>query len=289
MRENKKIGAVLVVGGGIGGVQASLDLAESGYKVYLLDKRPAIGGTMAQLDKTFPTNDCSMCILAPKLVDAGRHQNIELITLSQVEAIQGRPGNFKVRIRKRPRYVDETKCTGCGTCWNNCPVTSKPRIPEEKPKVKLDEDTLQKVNSIINKYKEEKSVLIPVLQEVTREYRYLPKEILMYVSEELDIPLSQIYNVATFYAAFSLVPRGKHLINVCLGTTCHVKGGGRILERLERELKISSGGTTKDKLFSLEVVRCLGCCSIAPVIRIDEVTYGRLKQDDIPKILKSYV
>ena len=115
-KKNNKVGAVLVLGGGIGGVQASLDLAESGYKVYLLDKGAAIGGTMAQLDKTFPTNDCSMCILAPKLVDAGRHQNIEIITLADVEGIKGEPGNFKVSIKKRPRYVDESKCTGCGIC-----------------------------------------------------------------------------------------------------------------------------------------------------------------------------
>ncbi len=286
--DSNKIGAVLVVGAGIGGIQASLDLADSGYKVYLMDKKPAIGGTMAQLDKTFPTNDCSMCILAPKLVDAGRHENIEVVTLSDVETISGSPGNFKVHIRRRPRYVDETKCTGCGTCWANCPVTSQPRIPESAYKVNLVDEDIQKVSNIINKYKDEKSVLIPVLQEITREYRYLPKDILVYVSQQLEIPLSQIHSVATFYAAFSLEPRGKHMISVCLGTACYVKGAGKILERLERELKISSGQTTEDKLFSLEAVRCLGCCSIAPVLRIGEVTYGRLKQDDIPKILKSY-
>jgi NADH:ubiquinone oxidoreductase subunit E len=286
MNENKKIGAVLVVGGGIGGVQASLDLAESGYKVYLLDKRPAIGGTMAQLDKTFPTNDCSMCILAPKLVDAGRHPNIKLVTMSEVEKLEGEPGNFKVQVKRHARFVDESKCTGCGSCWSNCPVTTRPQIPENGYKTKLAEEDLQKVSSIINKYKKEKSVLIPVLQEINREYRYLPKDILVYVSDELDIPLSQIHSVATFYAAFSLKPRGKHMINVCLGTACHVKGGGRVLERLQRELKISSGETTKDKRFSLEAVRCLGCCSISPVMRIGNVTYGRLKQDDIPRILE---
>ena len=288
MKKDNKVGAVLVVGAGIGGVQASLDLADSGYKVYLMDKRAAIGGTMAQLDKTFPTNDCSMCILAPKLVDAGRHENIEVITLSDVEALDGEPGNFKVRIKKRPRYIDESKCTGCGTCWSTCPVTSKPQIPEDGYKVTLAEDDVRKVSDIIDKYRQEKSVLIPVLQEITREYGYLPKDILVYVSVELDIPLSQIYNVATFYAAFSLKPRGKYMVSVCLGTACHVKGGGRIMERLERELKISPDETTKDKLFSLEAVRCLGCCSIAPVIRIGSTTYGRLKQDDIPRILESY-
>ena len=288
MKKNNKVGAVLVVGAGIGGVQTSLDLADSGYKVYLMDKRAAIGGTMAQLDKTFPTNDCSMCILAPKLVDAGRHENIEVVTLSDVEAIDGEPGNFKVRIKRRPRYVDETKCTGCGTCWSNCPVTSKPQIPEDGYKVALAEDDVRKVSDIIDKYRQEKSVLIPVLQEITREYGYLPKDILVYVSLELDIPLSQIHSVATFYTAFSLEPRGKYMVSVCLGTACHVQGGGRILERLERELNISSGETTKDKLFSLEAVRCLGCCGLAPVFTVNEDLYGKVTQSKVTKIIERY-
>ncbi len=116
------IGSVMVVGGGIGGIQASMDLAESGFKVYLLEKNMSIGGTMSQLDKTFPTNDCSMCILSPKLVDAGRHRNIELLTNSQVEKVEGGPGHFRVTVRKRARYVDLDKCKACGDCTEACPV-----------------------------------------------------------------------------------------------------------------------------------------------------------------------
>jgi len=116
------IGSVLVVGAGIGGMQASLDLAESGIKVYLLDKAPAIGGVMAQLDKTFPTNDCAMCIMSPKLVDVGRHLNIELLTGAELEGIQGEPGRFTVNVKQHPRYVDLEKCTGCGDCATACPV-----------------------------------------------------------------------------------------------------------------------------------------------------------------------
>jgi heterodisulfide reductase subunit A len=118
----EKVGAVLVIGGGIGGIQASLDLAEMGYFVHLIDYSPAIGGVMAQLDKTFPTNDCSMCILSPKLVECGRHLNIDLITNAEVKGIEGEAGNFLVIITKKPRYIDIEKCTGCGVCAQHCPV-----------------------------------------------------------------------------------------------------------------------------------------------------------------------
>ncbi len=117
------VGAALVVGGGVGGMQAALDLARGGIKVYLAERGPAIGGVMAQLDKTFPTNDCAMCTLAPRLVEIGRHKDIELLTLSEVERVDGQPGNFTVSIKKQPRFVDATKCTGCGACTAECPVT----------------------------------------------------------------------------------------------------------------------------------------------------------------------
>jgi len=113
--------AVLVVGGGISGIQASLDLASRGFKVYMVEKSPSIGGRMAQLDKTFPTMDCSMCILAPKMIDCSHHPNVQLLTYSEVKSVKGSAGNFKVKILRKPRYVDETKCTGCGTCADNCP------------------------------------------------------------------------------------------------------------------------------------------------------------------------
>ena len=106
----------MVVGGGVAGIQASLDLAEAGYYVYLVESSPAIGGVMAQLDKTFPTNDCSMCILSPKLVECGRHLNIKLLTLSEVADVSGTQGNFQVRVIQHPRYVDVNKCIACGLC-----------------------------------------------------------------------------------------------------------------------------------------------------------------------------
>ncbi|MDY6964621.1 MAG: NAD(P)-binding protein [Halobacteriota archaeon] len=113
-------GAALVIGGGIAGIQASLDLVDQGFKVYLVEKTPSIGGRMGQLDKTFPTLDCSMCILSPKMVEVGRHPNIELLTLSEVVGLEGEAGNFKVKVHKNPRYIDEIKCTGCGLCAEAC-------------------------------------------------------------------------------------------------------------------------------------------------------------------------
>lgn len=287
--QKRKIGSVLVIGGGIGGVQAALDLAESGYKVYLLDQRPAIGGTMAQLDKTFPTNDCSMCILAPKLVDAGRHQNIEIITMADVHKIEGEPGVFKVRVKKNPRFVDESKCTGCGSCWNNCPVRNIAQ-PEEEEIIKpeLEKKDLEKITKLIGSNKNGRGTLVPLLQDINTEYGYLSENILKYVSADLHIPLSQIYNIATFYKAFSLTPRGRYVISVCLGTACHVRGGQKILERLERDLGIKVGQTTPDLNFTLEAVRCLGCCGLAPVVTIGGDLYGKMNQVKIPKILKKY-
>ncbi len=120
----EKIGAVLTIGGGIAGIQSALDLAESGFKVYLIEKTTGIGGVMAQLDKTFPTNDCSMCILSPKLVEAGRHQNIELLINAKILKVEGRAGNFKVKILKKALFINSEKCTGCGVCAEKCPVNS---------------------------------------------------------------------------------------------------------------------------------------------------------------------
>ncbi len=121
-------GSVLVIGGGIAGIQTSLDLTELGFKVYLVEKTPSIGGRMAQLDKTFPTNDCSLCILAPKMVEVFRNPNIELMTYHEVQKVSGKPGNFVVTVLKKPRYIDETKCKGCGDCAVKCPKIESPNI-----------------------------------------------------------------------------------------------------------------------------------------------------------------
>lgn len=114
--------AALIIGAGIAGIQAALDIAEAGFKVYLVEREPAVGGRMSQLDKTFPTLDCSSCILTPRMVEVSRHPNIELLTFSEVETVQQQDGRFHVRVRKKARSVDMSKCTGCGVCTEACIV-----------------------------------------------------------------------------------------------------------------------------------------------------------------------
>ena len=278
----------LVIGGGIAGIQAALDIADTGFKTYLVERTPSIGGRMSQLDKTFPTLDCSACILTPKMVDVGRHPNIELLTYSEIEKVDGYVGNFKVSIRKKARSVDEDKCTGCGECVSHCLVRNRPQLePVPGDNYGLTDADLQKLDDIFKLYAEEKGVLIPILQDINSSYGYLPGNILRYVSKHLEIPLSQIYNVATFYTAFSLKPRGKHTIKVCQGTACHVLGSRRVLSEIERQLSVIPGGTTDDQQFTLETVNCLGCCAMGPVVMVDE-EYHMTQADKVEPLLKKY-
>jgi NADH:ubiquinone oxidoreductase subunit E/NAD-dependent dihydropyrimidine dehydrogenase PreA subunit len=278
----------LVIGGGIAGIQAALDIADTGFKTYLVERTPSIGGRMSQLDKTFPTLDCSACILTPKMVDVGRHANIELLTYSEIEKVDGYVGNFKVSIRKKARSVDEDKCTGCGECVSHCLVRNRPQLePVPGDSCGLTDTDLQKLDDIFKLYADEKGVLIPILQDINSSYGYLPGNILRYVSKHLEIPLSQIYNVATFYTAFSLKPRGKHTIKVCQGTACHVRGSRRVLSEIERQLSVVPGGTTDDQQFTLETVNCLGCCAMGPVVMVDE-EYHMTPADKVEPLLKKY-
>lgn len=287
--KSDKVGAVLVVGAGVGGMQASLDLAESGYKVYLVEKGPSIGGVMAQLDKTFPTNDCAMCTLAPRMVDCGGHLNIEKLTYSEIESIEGEAGNFKVSIRKKARSVDPDKCTGCGECVTNCLVKNIVYLDQPAPtEVDIEDDERIKVDTILSNYDGGRETVIPILQDITEEFNWLPPNVLMRAAQVKQIPIEHILRIATFYKAFSLKPRGKHIITVCMGTACHVKGAPRILERFERELNLKTGQTTPDMKFTLEAVRCIGCCGLSPVITIGEDLYGKLTPTEAAKILDKY-
>jgi len=145
-----------------------------------------------------------------------------------------------------------------------------------------------KIDGIIRQYGGRESAILAILQDIQAEEKYLPKETLEYVSQRMQIPLGQVFRIATFYNALSLKPRGRHKIDVCLGTACHVRGGERILNKLERDLGVSVGETTKDKRFTLEAVHCVGCCSLGPVAVVDGDVYGRLSQDKVPGLLKEF-
>ena len=142
---------------------------------------------------------------------------------------------------------------------------------------------------IFQKYpKHERSNLIPILQDVQEVYGYLPEEALKEISDHISIPMSSVYGVATFYNQFRLAPLGKNIIRVCRGTACHVKNSANILTALENELGVCAGKTTRDKLFTLETVACIGACSIAPVLNINDEYYGRITIKEIPKIINKY-
>ena len=147
---------------------------------------------------------------------------------------------------------------------------------------------VSKIDNIIEQYGGKKSAILAILQDIQTVDKYLPKEALEYVSQKMQIPLTDIFRIATFYNALSLKPRGRHKIDVCLGTACHVRGGGKILEKLERDLGIPVGETTKDKKFTLELVRCIGCCSLGPVAVVDGKVFGRLAQDKVSTLLKEF-
>jgi NADH:ubiquinone oxidoreductase subunit E len=283
----RPIGAALVVGGGIGGMQAALDLAAGGIKVYLVENKPAIGGVMAQLDKTFPTNDCAMCTMAPRLVEIGRHRDIEIHTLSEVQRIDGQPGHFSVTLKKRPRFVDESKCTGCGTCVANCPVRNSVQ-PLAIPRVELEPAHREIVPGIVLRQRQRRGPLMPILQEINAALNYFPEDVLKYVAQETGYPLAHIYRIATFYSAFSVTPRGKYVVNVCMGTTCYVRGSERLMERFADTLQIKPEETTPDMQFTLKAVRCIGCCGLAPAVMVGDAVFGKMTVKEVAGIAEKY-
>ena len=259
-------------------MQAALDCANSGFKVYLLEKEPAIGGNMARLDKTFPTNDCAMCMISPKLVETGRHRNIEIISYSDLKRVQGEVGNFTVTVNRRSRFVDEEKCTGCGDCITNCMSRNKITVPRAfSVRDKTSPEVIEAVDAIVAKYEDDPAgMVIGALQDVQNKFNYLRQDVMLYLSEKSGIPLSRLYAVARFYGAFSLKPRGKKIIKVCLGTACHLKGGENIVNAITRKLGVEDGETTRDGMFTMERVHCLGACALAPIVTVNDKYYGNM-------------
>jgi len=148
---------------------------------------------------------------------------------------------------------------------------------------------VSKVNSIIDGYGEDKELLVSILHEVQAEYGYLPRDAIVLVSKRLDLPLGQVYGVATFYQAFSLSPKGRHTICVCMGTACHVRGASEVLRTIENKLGIKRGESTEDLEFALETVNCLGACALGPVVTVDGEYHGNMNPAKVKTLLEEHV
>ena len=154
--------------------------------------------------------------------------------------------------------------------------------------VKANEKLFIELKEYIDSVKDVDGSLMQVLHKAQDTFGYLPIEVQKFISSELDVPLAEVYGVATFYTQFAIEPKGKHKIGVCLGTACYVKGAQLIMDKLPKELNVKVGGTTQDNLFTFEATRCLGCCGLAPVMMIDQDVYGKLEPKKIPEILAKY-
>ena len=148
--------------------------------------------------------------------------------------------------------------------------------------------SLDEIRTVLNRYPKDQRYALSAMQDMQRQFGYLPREGLAALSEHLACPFSQLYSMATFYKAFSLTPKGKHVIKLCDGTACHIRGGETLLEGVTRELGIRPGETTADGLFTLQLVNCLGSCAIAPVILIDDTFYGKMTLERLPGVLNAY-
>ena len=152
----------------------------------------------------------------------------------------------------------------------------------------MDSISLDRVNQIIDKYVEEQGALIQILLDVHQEYNWVLPEAAKLISDRMDIPITQVYRVASFYKALSLTPRGKHLVKVCLGTACHVRGGVGVMDRVSQIMGIEDGDTTKDGRFTVERVNCLGCCALGPIMTVDGEYYGKMIPEKVNGVLENY-
>ena len=179
------------------------------------------------------------------------------------------------------RLDQRPACTGEG-------YVRLPSNPEPAPDVPMASMVTEQAEKILGQFEDARASLIPILQEIQATYYYLPEEMLRQVARKLRIPVTDVYQVASFYRSFSLKPRGKHLVQVCLGTACHVRGAQRIMDRVEIEAGASAGGTSADREFTVAPVRCVGCCALAPVVRVDRDTYAHMEQGKVRGTLNRY-
>ena len=200
-----------------------------------------------------------------------------------------RPGNDEivVDIRKHARSVDPAKCTGCGNCQAACPT----RVAVTTPDPVDDEvsERTRRVDEIIDSYGGGREWLIMVLQDAQKEFNWLPEPVLHRIATRLGVPWAEVYGAASFYKAFSLEPRGRHILQVCMGTACHVRGAQRILDELERRLDTPAGSTTKDCRFTIETVNCLGACALGPIVAVDGEFHGSMTAARVPRLIERYV
>jgi NADH:ubiquinone oxidoreductase subunit E/ferredoxin len=240
---------------------------------------------------------CGYC-KAKVLSGGGAVLPTEELFLTRVEARSGMRLACQVKVREDmdiqiPDFLDTVRTMVANKTFNAALKWKWSTRPDretvyEPPQTVLHGAMARTVDDVVERHREARGGIIPVLQEINRDFGYLAEPMLRSVADQMELPISRVYSLATFYNAFSLTPKGKHVIRVCMGTACHVKGAENVLRSLERTLNISAGGTTADGLFSLEEVRCLGCCALAPVIMIGEDVHGGVTAGKLPKILDRY-
>ncbi len=240
---------------------------------------------------------CGYC-KAKVLAGGGAVLPTEELFLTRVEARSGMRLACQVKVREDmdiqiPDFLDTIRTMVANKTFNadlKWKWTTKPdrETVYEPQQTVLHGSQSRQVDDVVERHRSAKGGIIPVLQEINHDFGYLPEPMLRNVASQMELPISKVYSLATFYNAFSLTPKGKHVIRVCMGTACHVKGAENLCRSLERTLDIPAGGTTGDGLFSLEEVRCLGCCALAPVLMIDGEVSGDVTVSKLPKILDRY-
>jgi len=241
---------------------------------------------MARLDKTFPTGDCATCTLSPKLVECMRDYNVDILTMSDVTSLSGEAGRFVAEVRTRPRGVIPSKCTGCGDCWTICPVRNTAEAPPPfQPENPLTEADAAKLGGILARHEGDAGNILPILQEIDRSYGYLPRLLLEHMAFRWGLRPAELLRVASFYDRFRFEPPGRHLVEICAGTSCHARSRGTLREKLEKEIGVGVGETDKSGRFTLRTVRCLGLCALSPAMKIDGRPFGKVELERVPEIL----
>ena len=303
-------GAVLVCGGGIAGIQASLDLSAAGFRVFLVEESPTIGGSMARLDKTFPTGDCATCIISPKLVECMRDYNIDVLTMADVMSLEGEAGHFVAEVRKRPRGVIASKCTGCGDCWTICPVRNAAETPPPfQPSEPLEPADAARLNEILARHEGDPrhvggslrdphpghgvtgprgARLMPALQEINEHYGYLPRLILEHLACLWGMRLAEILRVASFYDRFHLEPVGRHVVEVCAGTSCHARRSRALLGRLQKRDRRRRRPDRPVGTIHAPYGPLPRALRLSPAMKIDGRSFGRVDLDRVPEILEQF-